>query len=444
VPYRITSSSDSAGNEDSSYYFYGGDPGDFIGSSITLGDEPFVGKTKSFSVTFRVKSLGTAKTFFIRLKSNSTEFIYTLAPPYQADSENASVYMGFRGCRSIISTDTDYHINKLYNQWYRHTITYTGDDPEDPSSWHVDIEGKQPTLSQGTASIPGAYNSNVFGCDSALDTAYSLLGFAADIAIYNRVLNSEEIDYIVENCYPKDTEDEEETVVTPDGAYIQQIRYLPQPDSSFSNCGYARDFYKPYDNIDALHGVLLGKEYLHGEYENKLYFINQDLPTIVSVNSKGITDIKFPIGGLLKDVQKFWEYVDEKINQYGVTLAQLFDLRYDVSDPSKVILTQPRGHALPDTINPMKFIIRHFLSPQMFFILIKDTEERKSELTKSPLSYIKTLLHPTKSYMILTDKYLTENTTVTAECETVNMIAVNIEPTIMVTTSANIITGIYL
>ena len=146
--------------------------------------------------------------------------------------------------------------------------------------------------------------------------------------------------------------------------------------------------------LQHLPGLVLGSHALQQGYSGGLFFPNRD----VELQYDGTT-VRFEIGGRSADVERFWRGCDDYLEARGYSLAQVFDNRVAISG-------EPQ---LPQTINPMHFLCRHFLAHSAAVIT------RRSSSAATPLGYrnLRRLLPAHMTYLAQVE--LAINTTTTAQ-----------------------------
>jgi len=103
---------------------------------------------------------------------------------------------------------------------------------------------------------------------------------------------------------------------------------------------------------ETLTGLAVGPGVLDNGYLDALTFPNATVPTVISTDDDGRTQITFEVQGYPGDVEYFWEEVQRRGKLRGRTLAQLLAGRTD-EDP-------PAG-SLPTSINPLEFLVQNLL-----------------------------------------------------------------------------------
>jgi hypothetical protein len=191
--------------------------------------------------------------------------------------------------------------------------------------------------------------------------------------------------------------------------------YLSNSDSYFaySNTGWALrnvkletlsrtlgviETYTPHDlnEFGDITGISLSKGYLGGEFLGELHFPNKSVVLERVVNSDGRVDCTFDIKGHPNDVEHFWELAHQRGVEGGFTLANYLDLR---ANPAG----DPAAYDLPTHINPMIFVLRHFLQYNTFFIRLKAGLEADDALGNAAVSQFRAILPPNVNYFIFTE-----------------------------------------
>jgi hypothetical protein len=138
-------------------------------------------------------------------------------------------------------------------------------------------------------------------------------------------------------------------------------------------------------------------------YYSDLIFENIDVPLeVVEDHPSGFTYVKFRVGGFPPDVQKFFDEMHARgiesldgdpapecvpPRQLGGTLAHKLDLR-------KTPIGEPTADDLPETINPLKFIVENVLKNNTTLVIIRVSELGKNHLGLYNIRHIRQLLPP--------------------------------------------------
>ncbi len=121
-------------------------------------------------------------------------------------------------------------------------------------------------------------------------------------------------------------------------------------------------------------------------------FNNENVNITVTEDVDGYTKLSWELGGFSLDVSKFWDDVHKKGIEEGKTLAMLLDER---TSP----VGQPTAASLPETINPLQFLVDNFLRNNAFIVKLK-AGGGNAKLPFLPASQIKKI-QPPHSVMIL-------------------------------------------
>jgi hypothetical protein len=105
--------------------------------------------------------------------------------------------------------------------------------------------------------------------------------------------------------------------------------------------------------LAGLPAVAVSRDWLQGDYQGELVFVNQTVFWEVSTDDDGRTRLEFPLQGHPQDVQRFWDEVHARGVAQGKTLAQYLDVRTNPGD-------EPTAASLPTTVNPLTFLFDNF------------------------------------------------------------------------------------
>ncbi len=114
---------------------------------------------------------------------------------------------------------------------------------------------------------------------------------------------------------------------------------------------------------DDLRALTMGKGFLAEGFFSELTFENKDVDLVVEEDVDGYTKVSFELGGFPADVEKFFDDMHSKGVAKEQTLAMLLDTRVNKTG-------QPRAGSLPDTINPLHFLIENILRQHTFLVRV--------------------------------------------------------------------------
>jgi hypothetical protein len=108
----------------------------------------------------------------------------------------------------------------------------------------------------------------------------------------------------------------------------------------------------------------IGEGILAHGYHADVAFHDRDVPVAVVEGPGRFTRVSWELGGHPADVERFWDEVHARGIARGQTLAHALDLR---DDPA----TEPGRDNLPDTVNPLAFLLRNLLRGNAIFVRIR-------------------------------------------------------------------------
>ena len=103
-------------------------------------------------------------------------------------------------------------------------------------------------------------------------------------------------------------------------------------------------------DISNIKAINLTKGFISNDFMYDLGFVNNYVTPTVTEVENGKTEFKFYIGGHPLDVDKFWELVNKNGISMGKTLAEGLDKRIEK-------IGQPAKESLPNSINPLRFLV---------------------------------------------------------------------------------------
>ncbi len=122
------------------------------------------------------------------------------------------------------------------------------------------------------------------------------------------------------------------------------------------------------DPGDALRAVACGPGLLAAGFHGDLMFEDKEVPLVVTEEA-GVTRVSWELVGFPGDVAAFFDRVHAAGVAAGKTLAQLLDTR-----PEGARDSQPPPAALPETINPLRFLCANVLRNNAFAVRLRPAE----------------------------------------------------------------------
>jgi hypothetical protein len=116
---------------------------------------------------------------------------------------------------------------------------------------------------------------------------------------------------------------------------------------------------------DEIQALAVGKGFLGTGFYQDLVFENKEVPLVVDATGE-YTRVSFELGGMPSDVDEFWDQVHAKGVAADETLAMLMDQR-----PPGARDTQPGPQALPQTINPLGFLLQNVFRNNLFVVKLQ-------------------------------------------------------------------------
>lgn len=156
--------------------------------------------------------------------------------------------------------------------------------------------------------------------------------------------------------------------------------------------------------------ISLGLGFLPGDYVEAITFVNEDKPLIVETTD-GITKVSFELGGLPTDIELFWQNVHERGLAQGKTLARLLDVR------GPEAATEPTAASLPDTINPMEFILGNVLRYNAVIIKIS-LDKINPEMALSNTLLLRKIIPPWMTIILLFELAIADDPVIMASAGT--------------------------
>lgn len=145
--------------------------------------------------------------------------------------------------------------------------------------------------------------------------------------------------------------------------------------------------YGDWPDAQTLPQIVISQSLLGPDYAGDLTFLNEDVPTVVTDNSDGRTELRFSLGGDDNDVTLFWETVHARGVSGGQTLAECLDTR-----TNKV--GQPLPSNLPATLNPAKFLAEQVLRSGTVLVQLRLSQLGEAALGLDYWDSLKDILPP--------------------------------------------------
>jgi len=117
-------------------------------------------------------------------------------------------------------------------------------------------------------------------------------------------------------------------------------------------------------NNQELSAITLDSGLLAYGFFSGITFENKTTPLQVVPNVNGYTKVSWELGGFDFDVKAFWDRVHAEGIARKQTLAHLLDVR---ENPT----TEPTAASLPETINPLQFLVDNFFRNNAYVIRLK-------------------------------------------------------------------------
>lgn len=128
-------------------------------------------------------------------------------------------------------------------------------------------------------------------------------------------------------------------------------------------------------------------------YRGGLLFVDDDLPVEVSTEA-GRTRVELTVKGFPRSVNAFWDEVHDRGVADGTTLANLLDLRADPVD-------DPTAASLPETQNPLEFLLENILRNNALIVTIRPPEFGENQLPFTAFSLLRRILPPQKTVILI-------------------------------------------
>lgn len=146
---------------------------------------------------------------------------------------------------------------------------------------------------------------------------------------------------------------------------------------------------------DELRSLTLGRGFLAFDALEGVTFQNKETALLVD-ETGSLTHVSFELGGWPTDVELFWQTLQERGEQTGQTLAHLLDQR-----PSP--LGEPEARHLPETINPLEFLVTNVLRFHAAVVVLRPAQFGEKPLSLALLRDLKRHLPPHTALFVIAE-----------------------------------------
>lgn len=149
----------------------------------------------------------------------------------------------------------------------------------------------------------------------------------------------------------------------------------------------------------SLAALTMGKGFLAAGFLDDLVFENKDVPlevTEAADHPSGFTFVKFGLGGFAMDVEKFFDDLHANGVEEGQTLAMLLDQRTNKTG-------QPTAFNLPDTINPLQFLVENVLRNNAFVVRVKVSQQLPAGVGLHNVRMLRKIIPPHKAMLLVVE-----------------------------------------
>lgn len=153
-----------------------------------------------------------------------------------------------------------------------------------------------------------------------------------------------------------------------------------------------------------LTALALDDGYLSACFYGDLVFENKQVPLdVVTDHPSGYTYLRFKVGGFPADVDKFFDEIHARGAEKAIanlphrgkyTLAQLLDKRANPTD-------EPTAAHLPDTLNPLQFLVENVLRNNVFVVRILVPALGPNNIGLYNIRHLQSLLPPQTGMIVV-------------------------------------------
>lgn len=131
-------------------------------------------------------------------------------------------------------------------------------------------------------------------------------------------------------------------------------------------------------------------------YFGDLVFPNREVPLDVDRDPTGHARVRFDLGGLPGDVERFWGEAHAEGLRRGTPVSHLFDTRANAEGPSP-------DWALPATVNPLRFLARAVLRHNVALVRVRPEARGPDAAGWAALRPLRRLLPPQTLVVVLAE-----------------------------------------
>lgn len=158
---------------------------------------------------------------------------------------------------------------------------------------------------------------------------------------------------------------------------------------------------------DAIRSLSLGRGILAGGYFQDIVFENKDLPILVTEAIDGYTRVELTATGWPGDLEKFWNDTHANGVAADATLAMSLDTR-------TVRNTQPTSLNLPETVNPLRYLVANLLRGNAFAIVVRPASFGPDALNTHVARFLRKLVPPQTLCLLIVQLDTSETINMTA------------------------------
>jgi len=145
-----------------------------------------------------------------------------------------------------------------------------------------------------------------------------------------------------------------------------------------------------------LDALVVGPGLLDNSYYGELVFNNEDVTLVTTTDANDRVKASFEIEGFPGDVEQFFDDVHERGIARGKTLAQILDPRPNPTG-------EPPAGALPETINPLEFMVENFFRYHMFVVKIRPGLMGQAKLGLAAATHLQRLVPPQTVMLVIVE-----------------------------------------
>jgi hypothetical protein len=156
-----------------------------------------------------------------------------------------------------------------------------------------------------------------------------------------------------------------------------------------------------------LTALSIGAEFLSACFYSELVFENKEVPLVVdTAHTSGYTYASFAVGGFPEEVAAFFDEIHMRgisaaVNRNACTSPRRVGTLAHILDTRRNAETEPTAENLPETINPLRFIVENVLRNNVFVVRISTEALGQDSLGLYNIRHLRALIPPHTAMIVV-------------------------------------------